>query len=34
MNILLIHPHPGNDKFGLGPFSQVEPLGLEYLGVA
>jgi hopanoid C-3 methylase len=34
MNILLIRPHPGNDKFGLGPFFQVEPLGLEYLGAA
>lgn len=32
MNILLIRPHPGNDKFGLGPFFQVEPLGLEYIG--
>jgi radical SAM superfamily enzyme YgiQ (UPF0313 family) len=32
MNILLLRPHPGNDKFGLGPFFQVEPLGLEYVG--
>jgi len=32
MNILLLRPHPGNDKFGLGPFFQVEPLGLEYIG--
>ncbi|HTP65804.1 MAG TPA: radical SAM protein [Geobacteraceae bacterium] len=34
MNILLLRPHPGNDKFGLGPFFQVEPLGLEYIGAA
>ena len=34
MNILLIRPHPGNDLFGLGPFFQVEPLGLEYIGAA
>ncbi len=32
MNVLLLRPHPGNDKFGLGPFFQVEPLGLEYIG--
>lgn len=32
MNILMLRPHPGNDKFGLGPFFQVEPLGLEYIG--
>ena len=31
MNILLLRPHPGNDKFGLGPFFCVEPLGLEYI---
>ncbi|MEI6209128.1 MAG: radical SAM protein [Desulfuromonadales bacterium] len=34
MNILLLRPHPGNDRFGLGPFFCVEPLGLEYLGSA
>jgi radical SAM superfamily enzyme YgiQ (UPF0313 family) len=34
MNILLLRPHPGNDRFGLGPFFCVEPLGLEYLGTA
>jgi radical SAM superfamily enzyme YgiQ (UPF0313 family) len=32
MNILLLRPDPGSDKFGLGPFFQVEPLGLEYVG--
>ena len=34
MKILLLRPHPGNDRFGLGPFFCVEPLGLEYLGTA
>src|SRR5574340_496665 len=34
MNILLLRPHPGNDKFGLGPFFRIEPLGLEYIGAA
>ncbi|SNB44683.1 radical SAM protein [Geobacter sp. DSM 9736] len=34
MNILLLRPHPGNEKFGLGPFFRVEPLGLEYIGSA
>ena len=34
MNILLLRPHPGSDKFGLGPFFRVEPLGLEYIGAA
>ncbi len=34
MNILLLRPHPGNDKFGLGPFFCVEPLGLEYIAAA
>ena len=31
MSILLIRPHPGNERYGLGPFFRVEPLGLEYL---
>lgn len=34
MNILLLRPHPGNEKFGLGPFFRVEPLGLEYIGAS
>ncbi|HEY6839123.1 MAG TPA: radical SAM protein [Geobacteraceae bacterium] len=34
MNILLLRPHPGNDRFGLAPFFCVEPLGLEYVGAA
>ena len=34
MSVLLLRPHPDNDRFGLGPFFQVEPLGLEYIGAA
>jgi radical SAM superfamily enzyme YgiQ (UPF0313 family) len=34
MRTLLIRPDPGNDRFGLGPFFRVEPLGLEYVGAA
>ena len=34
MNLLLLRPDPGNERFGLGPFFRVEPLGLEYVGAA
>lgn len=34
MHVLLIRPDPGNERFGLGPFFRVEPLGLEYVGAA
>src|SRR5512134_22289 len=34
MNVLLLRPEPGNERFGLGPFFRVEPLGLEYLAAA
>jgi radical SAM superfamily enzyme YgiQ (UPF0313 family) len=34
MRVLLMRPHPGNDRFGLGPFFRVEPLGLEYVAAA
>ena len=34
MNILLVRPDPGNDRFGLGPFFCVEPLGMLYIGAA
>jgi radical SAM superfamily enzyme YgiQ (UPF0313 family) len=34
VRILLLRPDPGNERFGLGPFFRVEPLGLEYLGAA
>src|SRR6266851_1791636 len=29
MHVLLLRPVPGNDRFGLGPFFRIEPLGLE-----
>lgn len=34
MNVLLLRPAPRNQRFGLGPFFQIEPLGLEYVGAA
>ncbi|HYL82505.1 MAG TPA: radical SAM protein [Candidatus Acidoferrum sp.] len=34
MRVLLLRPDPGNERFGLGPFFRVEPLGLEYVGAA
>jgi radical SAM superfamily enzyme YgiQ (UPF0313 family) len=34
MNVLLIRPRTRNERFGLGPFFRVEPLGLEYVGAA
>ncbi|HEU5248935.1 MAG TPA: radical SAM protein [Thermoanaerobaculia bacterium] len=34
MNVLLLRPDPGNERFGLGPFFRVEPLGLAYIGAA
>lgn len=34
MRALLLRPHPGNDRFGLGPFFLVEPLGLAYAAAA
>jgi len=34
MDVLLLRPNPGNERFGLGPFFRVEPLGLEYIGAA
>ncbi|MGH9870283.1 MAG: B12-binding domain-containing radical SAM protein [Candidatus Polarisedimenticolia bacterium] len=34
MRVLLVRPDPGNDRFGLGPFFRVEPLGLEYVAAA
>src|SRR5216683_1756504 len=33
MRVLLLRPDPGNERFGLGPFFRVEPLGLEYIRV-
>jgi radical SAM superfamily enzyme YgiQ (UPF0313 family) len=34
MDILLLRPAPGNERFGLGPFFRIEPLGLEYIASA
>ena len=34
MIVLLLRPAPSNERFGLGPFFQIEPLGLEYIGAA
>jgi len=34
VNALLLRPDPGNERFGLGPFFRVEPLGLEYVAAA
>jgi hopanoid C-3 methylase len=34
MRVLLLRPDPGNERFGLGPFFRVEPLGLEYIAAA
>ena len=32
--VLFVRPDPGNERFGLGPFFRVEPLGLEYIAAA
>jgi radical SAM superfamily enzyme YgiQ (UPF0313 family) len=34
MKVLLFRPDPGNERFGLGPFFRVEPLGLQYVATA
>lgn len=34
MHVLLLRPVPGNDRFGLGPFFRIEPLGIEYIASA
>ena len=31
MKVLLLRPVPSNERFGLGPFFRIEPLGLEYI---
>src|SRR5712691_3239414 len=31
MNFLLLRPVPANERFGLGPFFRIEPLGMEYI---
>jgi radical SAM superfamily enzyme YgiQ (UPF0313 family) len=34
MHVLLLRPIPSNERFGLGPFFRIEPLGLEYIAAA
>jgi hopanoid C-3 methylase len=34
MRILLVRPKSPNERFGLGPFFRVEPLGMEYIAAA
>jgi hopanoid C-3 methylase len=34
MHVLLLRPVPGNERFGLGPFFCIEPLGMEYIAAA
>src|SRR5512138_2780713 len=34
MRVLLVRPICTNERFGLGPFFRVEPLGLEYIAAA
>ena len=34
MRVLLLRPAPSNERFGLGPFFRIEPLGIEYIGAA
>jgi hopanoid C-3 methylase len=34
MHVLLLRPVPANERFGLGPFFRIEPLGMEYIASA
>ena len=34
MRVLLLRPIPENERFGLGPFFRIEPLGMEYIAAA
>ena len=34
MHVLLLRPVPENERFGLGPFFRIEPLGMEYIAAA
>src|SRR5512145_2215288 len=34
MKLLLLRPIAPNERFGLGPFFRIEPLGLEYVAAA
>nr|MBA3269306.1 cobalamin B12-binding domain-containing protein [Acidobacteriota bacterium] len=34
MHVLLLRPVPSSERFGLGPFFRIEPLGMEYITAA
>jgi len=34
MRVLLLRPVPANERFGLGPFFRIEPLGMEYIAAS
>ena len=34
MHVLLLRPVPRNERFGLGPFFRIEPLGMEFVAAA
>ena len=34
MQVLLLRPVPRNERFGLGPFFRIEPLGMEFVAAA
>lgn len=34
MRVLLLRPVPANERYGLGPFFRIEPLGMEYIASA
>ena len=34
MHVLLLRPVPANERFGLGPFFRIEPLGMQYIAAA
>ena len=34
MKVLLLRPVPPTERFGLGPFFRIEPLGMEYVAAA
>ena len=34
MRVLVLRPVPANERFGLGPFFRIEPLGMEYIAAA
>lgn len=34
MHVLLLRPIPSGERFGLGPFFRIEPLGMEYIAAA